>query len=375
MELRDYQIETINNFEDWKNSTENLATVILPMGCGKTVIAANFILKFNDVVLFASHRNEIINQAAETIKLFNPTLKVTIEAGKSRGESDSNVIVGTVQTLIKKRKNLREFNPKLIIFDEYHHAEEHNVQYENLKKRWPAAKIVGLTATPWRTDDNPIKTGRILIQMNIMDAINKGLLVNPIFEHPSLLETLNFSIKNKTLSGKDQIFIERIKQLVKEGRQGLIYGRDKEHAQELYNTLKNDIRVAEIYAETPLSERQVYYEALKSKKLDAIINNMILTEGVDFPQISFLALFREPESLSLWLQIVGRGLRKYQDKKDCIILDASPNGEKDIKLSYDILSYQNKEIDLKIVKTSAPQLVNKYAKRILSGIANKLIKI
>src|SRR5690606_18469111 len=136
------------------NINSKLGTIILAMGLGKTFTAVACVKtqysKKNKIkVLWAAHREELIDQAYNEF-VENIDANIQIEMSSRSANPDADIVIGSVQTLVRSRKNMAEFKPDLIVIDEFHHYHEENIQYHGLLNKYPKAKILGLTATPYR---------------------------------------------------------------------------------------------------------------------------------------------------------------------------------------------------------------------------------
>lgn len=332
---RKYQIKAVENFQKWIVSEQKLASITIPVGTGKTITTALCLATVPELkVLWVAHREELINQAKQAIETIIPSVQISIEMADQKANCSSQIVIGSVQTLARERKNLDSFHPDLIVIDEYHHYSEGNIQYDGLLKRWPKAKVLGLTATPFRSSGEFLPLGNVLITMDIGTAVEKGYLVPPVpktlttnvsladvktrmgdFALDDLSKTINVDDRNKLIAKK-------LIQLVKEEkRQGLLFAVDVAHSKAMFQILKNEVRTAEIYGETNREERRAIIEKIRNKEIDIVTNNMVLTEGTDIPHLSFICMARPTKFLGLYCQAIGRGLRTYQNKADCIIVD------------------------------------------------------
>lgn len=334
-EKRRYQERTIENFQKWFNSDSKLGTIILPTGTGKTFVASMCLDKTpNAKILWVAHREELIDQAYDTLSnVISWTNNIQKEMAKNKADSNSDIVVGSVQTVARQRKHLKSFIPDIIVIDEYHHRSEKNKTYQGLIDRFPDAKILGLTATPWRFSGDDLPLGEVLFEMDIGTAIAHKYLVPAI---PEILKS-NTSLANvKTRMGdfaqnelskavnveeRNELIAKRIIELVKSGRQGILFGVDVAHAHDMYELLKNDIRAAEVYGDTPKEERKTLIEKTRNGQIDCLFNNLVGTEGFDVPHLSFAVIARPTRSLGLFTQMIGRVLRTSKDKKDAIIVD------------------------------------------------------
>lgn len=381
-ESRDYQLEAIANYEQWLDSSERIGSIVLPMGLGKTYTMVQCLSKRPDWnYLWVAHRQELIDQALETMsEELSSDFRISSEIADRKGKLDSNAIVASVQTLIRDRAHLRGWKPNVIFIDEYHHFSDNNVQYKSLLKRWPDAKIVGASATLWRNDDVPIPLGKILIHMDLFEAIQKGYLVEPIFENMSAyslsaLKDMKLSALLNPQDVVDDRMCQRIIELVKEGRQGILFGSNTEHAKELFDRLKGSVRAEQVYYDTPAATRKEIMAKVRDKKVDCLVNYQIGVEGLNIPHLGFVAINRDTESLNIFQQMAGRGLRPDANKKDCVILTSSKYTKEDLRSTLDDVSYLNKNVEAFGYSSTLPKILNKTVKPILTGVLNKLIKV
>lgn len=333
-QLRRYQERGKDAFLQWVQSNERLASVILPTGTGKTFLAASCIKEFNGKVLWAAHREELINQAKKELSDIIPNANIEIEMAEQKASNKADIIVGSVQTLYRHRKNIHGFNPDLVVIDEWHHYDENNKTYNGLMERYTDAKFLGLTATPYRASGNILPLGHKLIEMDIGVAVAHNYLVPP---KPEILKS-NVSLANvRTRAGdfalddlsvavnvtdRNSLIAKRIIELVKdEKRQGILFGVDVAHSKAMADMLRKEVRVAEIYGETDKEDRRELMNRIYSGEIDVVCNNLVLTEGTDIPHINFICVARPTKSKGCAIQMIGRGLRLYEGKKDCVIVD------------------------------------------------------
>lgn len=335
LEKRRYQERTVENFEKWFSSNGNLATIILPTGLGKTATASMCLDKVPGTrILWVAHREELIDQAYGALSdIVSWTNNIQKEIAEQKADPNSDIVVGSVQSISRKRKHLTGFIPDIVVIDEYHHRSEDNKTYQGLFDRFPNAKFMGMTATPWRFSGDDLPLGEVLFEMDVGTAIAHNYLVPAI---PEILKS-NVSLANvKTQMGdfstkelsqavnveeRNKLIAERVIDLVRQDRKGILFGVDVAHAHDMYELLKNEIKAAEIYGYTPKEERRILIEKIKNGEIDCLINNLVTTEGFDVPHLSFAAIARPTRSLGLYIQMVGRVLRIFPNKKDAIIID------------------------------------------------------
>ncbi len=348
---RRYQEKAIANFKKWIDGSDKLASIILPTGTGKTKTAIWSIKdKPGLKILWVAHREELIDQAFTEFTEMIPGLNVQIEMAASRAGADADVIVGSVQTLHRNRKNIQDFKPDLVVVDEWHHYDQQNKSYHGLMERYDYAKFLGLTATPYRFIGGDLPTGNKLIEMDIGTAVRHGYLVPP---EPQILKTDVSLADVKTRAGdfainelsaavnveaRNKLVAARLVQLVKEqGRKGILYAVDVAHSKAIYDLLKKHVRVGEVYGETDKDERRELMAKIRAGEIDILCNNLVCTEGFDVPHLDFICIARPTKSLGLYTQMMGRGLRLAPNKKDCIVVDVFDK----IKITQSRISYSD----------------------------------
>ena len=338
MKPRRYQERAIENFLIWSGKlSERLATIILPTGVGKTATARWGLEKLYEnarpKVLWGAHREELIDQAADELSKI-PGLNIEIEMAARRASADADIVVGSVQTLYRNRKNLQDFIPEIVVIDEWHHYHEKNKQYQGLWERFSDAKFVGLTATPYRFMGGDLPLGTKLIEMDIGTAVAHNYLVPPV---PEALKSKISLAKVKTRAGdfainelseavnveaRNRLIADRVIQAVKdEKRQGILFAVDVAHSKAMAELLRKEVRVGEVYGETNKDERRDLMERLRGGDVDVLCNNLVATEGFDVPHLSFVCMARPTKSLGLYTQAMGRGLRLSDGKSDCLVID------------------------------------------------------
>lgn len=335
-EQRPYQIKANKNFCEWYPTEERFSSIIIPTGTGKTKIMADTIslLPSNTKALFAAHTEELIDQSFDTIKEANPNKNISIEMAERKGDPKSDIVVASVQTLSRNRNHFKDFIPDIIYIDEAHRFSEYNKQYKGLVDKHPNAKVVLATATPWRASGEELPLGTKLIEMDIGTAVSRNYIVPP---KPRIINT-NISLASiKTLAGdfnidqlskavnvesRNALIAKNVLQLVQEeNRQGILFGVDIEHSKAMAKLLSPYVRVAEVYGETPKEERREIIRKIHAGEIDVICNNLCLLAGFDAAHLSFCVVARPTKSLGVFIQMIGRSLRKFANKTDSIILD------------------------------------------------------
>lgn len=355
--LRPYQQEAVDaTIAHFRRHTEP-AVIVLPTGAGKSLVIAELARLARGRVLVLAHVKELVEQ--NHAKYLTYGLEADIfAAGLNRKESHSKVVFGSVQSVAR---NLNHFDDKfsLVIIDECHRISlNEKSQYhqiiQNLQKHNAALRILGLTATPYRLGHGWIYQyhyhGMVkgdehcffrdcIYELPLHYMIKHQFLVPPErldmpvlqydFSQISVNQSGIFSEQELNLSLKKQqrITPKIVNQIIEYASplQGcMIFAATVEHAKEILSYLPKNTATL-VTAETPSSERQVIIQQFKSKQLHYLVNVSVLTTGFDAPHVDLIAILRPTESVSLYQQIVGRGLRLSEGKKQCLILDYAGN--------------------------------------------------
>lgn len=306
----------------------------MPTGTGKTptfcYIARKF-LEQGEGVMVIAHRQELINQAHEKIEAICGIPAGLIKAGKPIN-LEYDVQVASVQTLVR-RKGFP--NIGLLIIDEAHHA--CSKSYEKISEVYPNAYILGVTATPNRSDGQGLRKqfDDIVILHPVRWFIERGYL-SPckIFTAPKKIDTTGIKMTGGDFNIKD--LTERASAIIGDvyetweakakGKQTVVFAVNVEHSKEICQSfLDRGVNAAHIDGETPQRIRRQTIKNFSKGRIKVLTNCGIITEGFDCPGIEVVQCARPTASLVLWLQMVGRGLRPFPGKEHAIIIDHTDN--------------------------------------------------
>lgn len=352
--LRSYQQEAVDNTIKYFKKKKDPAVIVLPTGAGKSLVIAELAKIARGRVLVLAHVKELVEQ--NHLKYESYGLKAGIySAGLNKKDSDQKVIFGSIQSVANAHGSFFE-NFTLLIIDECHRVSmEADSQYsqviKKLRERNPNLCILGLTATPYR-----LGTGWIYnySHRGVVQTKEERFFKQCVFELP-----LHYMIKNKYLTPPVKVDIPvtcydfseltekgrsytnaELEELLRQQRrltplivknivditenyhrQGvMIFSSTVKHAQEILESLpEGQGRI--VIGETEDVERDQIIEDFKNKKFKYLVNVSVLTTGFDAPHVDVIAILRPTESVSLYQQIIGRGLRLEASKKDCFILD------------------------------------------------------
>jgi type III restriction-modification system, res subunit len=345
-DLRDYQEKNKQNiYVKWMET--NTVLLQMPTGTGKTrlfVSIINDVLHYADVhktstnILVVAHRNELIEQITNELTKYGLTCSLIDAEHKYSHYNPRNICVASLQTLSRRMYIWQQHTFDIIIIDEAHHAR--GKSYRQVINTWKNAKILGLTATPYRMNDEGLahEFKELVLSPSIQEFIQAGWLSNydyySISEDSEIYRGLSSipldSYGDYQINGlwryckKNNIRAEIVGSYLKfaKGKKGIVYTINKAHNHQLCSEFRRcGITAYGIDSDTKPEERKYLVQAFKTGTITILCNVNIFTEGFDCPDVEFIQLARPTRSLGLYLQQVGRGLRISKGKDKVIFID------------------------------------------------------
>lgn len=350
--LRPYQEEAVQSTIKHFQKENSPAVIVLPTGAGKSLVIAELARIAKGRVLVLAHVKELVEQNHAKYESYDLEAGI-FSAGLSRKDIDHKVIFGSIQSVANAGADFfQEFS--LLIIDECHRVSmEGETQYfqviTKLRQTNPAICILGLTATPYRLGQGwiyqynahkqDLKTdeerffSKCIYELSIGYMIKNKFLTPPIkIDSPvacydfSNLELHNHRYSQKEIENvlKDQkritpSIIANIVEMAKDREGVMIFTSSVAHAREILTLLP--MGSALVTGETDIAMRDEIITDFKLKKIKFLVNVSVLTTGFDAPHVDVIAILRPTESVSLYQQIIGRGLRLSPGKTDCLVLD------------------------------------------------------
>lgn len=331
------QVEALYNLNKSREEGYDKALVVAATGIGKTYLAA-FDAKDYEKILFLAHREEIITQASESFKNIYPNKSQGFYYNKNK-QKDKDIIFALVQSLGKK-SNLNDFKRDYfdyIVVDEFHHAVAAN--YKRVLDYFTPKFLLGLTATPERLDNRDVFAlcdYNSVYEIRLKEAINKGYL-SPFRYYGIYDDTVDYNkinMRNGRYDEKDleeKLMIHKraelvLKHFLKYSSSSAIgFCSSRNHAEYMteYFT-NNNIPSAAVYSGSPKQYTENRTDAiakLKNNELKILFTVDMFNEGVDIPSIDTVLFLRPTQSPTIFLQQLGRGLRKDENKKYLTVLD------------------------------------------------------
>jgi superfamily II DNA or RNA helicase/SAM-dependent methyltransferase/SOS-response transcriptional repressor LexA len=329
------QIEALAALEQTRKDGYRRGLVVMATGLGKTWLAAFDCQAMNAKrVLFVAHREEILFQAESTYLRIRPHARVGFYTGQSKDE-EVDILCASVQTL-GKNEHIVRFPPRhfdYVIVDEFHHAAA--TTYRRLLSHFEPRFLLGLTATPDRTDQSDILSlcdDNLVFTKNLFAGINSGLLV-PFSYYGIFDEEVNYreipwrsgkfdpeQLSNKlaTLARARHAYREWGKHAQKRTLAFCVSIRHAEFMSDRFQ--QKGVKAMAVYAGSSMSRGDAL-EQLTDGRLQVVFSVDLFNEGVDLPGIDTVMLLRPTESKILFLQQIGRGLRNAEGKERLVILD------------------------------------------------------
>lgn len=357
--LRDYQQQAVQSVIKYFQKTREPAMIVLPTGAGKSLVIAELARIAQGRVLVLAHVKELVEQNHEKYTSYGLSAGI-FSASLGKKDQEQKAIFGSVQSIARADDEFFN-NFSLLIIDECHRvAEESSTQYQEvikkLQDRNPRLCVLGLTATPYRlglgwiyeySSAGELKTEKkrffkqCVYELPLSYMIKHKYLTTPVkVDIPvtcydfSELKTKDGQYSNADIEEiiKNQkrltpLIIKNIIDITEKfNRKGvMIFSSTVKHAEEIMSYLPaNDARV--VLGDTSIQEREQIINDFKNKKFKYLVNVSVLTTGFDAPHVDVIAILRPTESNSLYQQIIGRGLRLSDEKKDCYVLDYTGMG-------------------------------------------------
>ena len=329
--------------------------LVAATGTGKTVVAA---LDYRRLVeesngkqpslLFVAHRKEILVQAVRTYRaVLGDGSFGELFVGGDRPRHWNHVFA-SVQSLDRDSQSPTQWD--VLVIDEFHHAEASS--YKRLLERFDAAEVLGLTATPERADGVDVRglfDGRTAYELRLWDALEQDLLCPfhyyGISDNTDLRDVewaagqYNAGALSAIYTGNDArtfLILKALREKVLDPTQmrALGFCVSIEHAKYMAKAFSaRGLPSAAIVGTTNPEQRRAFVEQLKSGDLSCIFTVDVFNEGVDIPSVDVVLMLRPTASSTIFIQQLGRGLRRSPGKAVLIVLDFVGQHRADFNLS------------------------------------------
>lgn len=363
------QKEAIENLDFIRKQDGKRALVVAATGTGKTYMSAFDVKNVQPKkVLFVVHRENIIDAA---IVSFKDVLGKQIYYNKYLGtlkDKEADYIFTTNLTISKDLYSFDRNHFDYIIIDEAHHASAST--YQQIINYFTPKFLLGMTATPERMDDGnifEIFDYNVGIEVRLDKAINSNLVVPFHYFGITDIEDVDLSdvdidniaevSKRLQVNKRTDFILEKMELFGYDGEKLKCIGFcvDINHAKYMSDSFNaREIESIAITGLTDVAKRKEYFDRLEDEKddLKVIFAVDVLNEGIDIPSVNQVLMLRPTNSPTIFIQQIGRGLRKFEDKKYLTILDFIGNHNRSFLVSIALHGerYANKDsikIDVK----------------------------
>ncbi len=352
IEENSMQKEALENLEFLRKQKQNKALAICATGTGKTYLSAFDVRNFKaKTVLFLAHRENILNSAKLTFEKLFLNINCGIFSGNKK-ELSCDFLFSTIQTM---SKNLHIFNKDsfdYIIFDEAHHIS--SATFKKVYSYFTSKFTLGLTATPNRSDKENIYEffdDNIAIDLRLNEAIDKKLISSFHYYGISdiLIDYKNTNLEEISLLAKLLCVNKRVDFIIEkmlfygndgDKRKALAFCVNQAHAKYMCEEFnKRGFTSTCLLGEDSIEKREELIKKVQDEKdsLEIIFSVDIFNEGVDIPDINTILMLRPTTSSTIFIQQLGRGLRKVKQKQFLTVLDFIGNHNRAYLVTFALL--------------------------------------
>ncbi len=327
------QREALRALEATRAAGNRAGLVVMATGLGKTWLAAFDVarLEFRRV-LFVAHREEILGQALATFRRVRPDARLGLYNGAERS-GDADILFASIQTL-SRREHLARFAREAfdyVVVDEFHHASA--ATYRRLIDHFDPAFLLGLTATPERTDGGDLLAlcgENLVYRCQVPRGIELGLLCPyAYYGVPDEVDYANIPWRSTRFDEaaltEAVATTRRADNVLEQWRKHrpertLAFCVSQRHADFMRGHFTaNGVPCASVHSGPGSDGRALSLEQLAAGELQVVFAVDMFNEGVDVPSIDAVMMLRPTESPIVWLQQFGRGLRRHGDKRLTVI--------------------------------------------------------
>ncbi|MED5072666.1 DEAD/DEAH box helicase family protein [Anoxybacillus geothermalis] len=361
------QVEALERLEAAYEEGYDKAMVVMATGLGKTYLAAFFARRFSRV-LFIAHREEILRQAKQSFERVIPDRTAGLYDGNQK-DRDADMVFASIFTLSMK-KHLHSFRSDafdLIVVDEFHHAAARS--YDRVLRYFQPKFLLGITATPDRSDNKDVYAlcdGNVAYRIDFIEAVQRGWLAP--FHYYGVYDDTDYS-QIKWLGNRydeEELLQAQLREEMAEKilrawekykkTRTLVFCSSIRQADFLSEYFqRRGYRTVSLHSKQTAISRQQAIAMLERRELDAIFTVDLFNEGVDIPSVDTLLFVRPTESLTVFTQQVGRGLRLYEGKDYCVIIDLIGN-------------YRNADVKLRLFDTQRGETKKKARESVVPTV-------
>jgi DNA repair protein RadD len=351
--LRPYQRAAIDTTFDWMAANDGNPLIVLPTGAGKSLVLSAIIHDVltqwpSERILCVTHVKELIEQNHAAALRYWPECPAGIySAGLRKRDIDARVLFCGIQSVADKAATIGWAD--IVIVDEAHLIPREGMgRYRKfldaMKSMNSQLRVIGLTATPYRTDSGLLCEGEdrvfdgVSYDADLVQLIRDGFLSRTVAKQVGHeIDTTGVRVQAGEFKSSDleaaamseDAVPDAVAEIVRRGadrKAWLLFCVSVKHAMAVADELgKHGVQCAQVYGGTPSADRAEIVRAFKSRELKCIVNVNVLTTGFDAPHVDLVAILRPTCSPGLFVQMAGRGFRLAEGKTDCLLLDFGQN--------------------------------------------------
>lgn len=354
--LREYQEKAVSKLL-WSSQLEGNDICVLPTGAGKSIVISTLCHKLDSPVLILQPSKEILEQNYNKLLMYVDQSEVGIFSSGSNSHTINKFTFATIQSVYKKPELFKDF--KFVIIDECHLVNPKNLNgmYASFLKEIGTPKVFGFTATPFRQETTyewedgeliggvgmkminrmkPFFWNRIVFNISTQELLEMGYLCSLKYintQNGEDLTLIDYDTLPTNKSGSDydleslEIMIEKqnktervinICKNLPSQSSAIVFCISVSQAKKLASIVPNS---AYVCGKNTSKERETIINAFKNKEIKIVFNVGVLTTGFDFPELDYIILLRPTQSLALYYQMLGRGVRIASGKEFCNVID------------------------------------------------------
>lgn len=335
MKLRDYQTDSVQKLRESIRKGNRRLLLVAPTGSGKTVIAAEIMQRATEKgkhVLFLAHLRELIIQCADKLSQFGVPRGILMAGMRM---NPAFVQVASVQTLWSRCKKGGRPWPRgdILVIDEAHRV-SHQGMYGDILDAYPGAVVLGMTATPMRSDGYGLgnKFDDLVVSETVAGLTEQGYLVPVRYFAPSLPDLKGLKVQaGDYVKGELERRMDKPKlvgdivdnwlRLAPE-RSTMVFASGVRHSMHIRDRFQSEgIKAEHVDGNTPHDERRMIIEQTRTGEVKILTSCGVFLEGFDMPILSCGILARPTKSFGLFIQMAGRLLRPCEGKKETLLID------------------------------------------------------
>lgn len=333
---RDYQIEALDQLHQVREGGDSIALLYHATGVGKTITAAADAKRVGGKTLFLVNSLKLTEQAEQRFHEVWPEAKTGYYTG-SKKDTGVDVLFATMQSVVKNLDDFEKTEFDYIIIDECHHAASKS--YAAIMGYFTPSFTLGLSATPERADGEDILKifKNVAHKMDLETAVKRGILAPircfRVKTNADLTQVRIHGVQYNALDLESKLFVPERNRLIVEtylayakGRNTVIFCASVKHAEQLRALLRTEGIAAEsVSGRDSETARNYILSKYEQGSVNVLCACDLLNEGWDSPKTDVLFMARPTMSRTIYLQQLGRGVRKHEGKDSLLVIDFVDN--------------------------------------------------